>query len=415
MFSICHSSFWLRHSAAALCCLPLVLSAADWPQFLGPARNNIAADDEKALPESLPSAGPSVKWEKKLGTGFAGPAVVGGKVIVFHREQNEAVVEALDTDKGGTLWKFSYTTTYRDSFGFDNGPRATPTVSGGKVFVHGAEGLVHALDLETGKLLWKVDTVKDFGSPQGYFGRACAPLVVGDEVIVTPGGGTGKAVVALDVKDGSVKWTAGDDEASYSSPVLASDNVLVCWLRNRLTSFNLKNGTVLASEGFRPAEEASVSSAVPIKTDHGWFVTACYGVGSSLWDIGADGKLTKTWHEEDRVDAHYATPVYFKGHVYGFDGRQETGQTLSCMNTETHQIAWRSPRFKGGTVMLVKDKLLVVSEDGELSIVNADPAKFESPVQAQILRSGHRSYPAYSNGVLYARDGQKLVAVPLAK
>ncbi len=404
-----------RHWILVLSLFASVLPAADWPQFLGPTRSNIAGEDEKALPAEFPSSGPPVLWEKKLGSGFAGPAAVGGKVIVFHRERNEAVVEALDKADGKSLWRFAYPTNYRDSFGFDNGPRATPTVAGGKVFVHGAEGLVHALDLETGKLLWKVDTVKAFGSPQGYFGRACAPLVEGGLVIVTPGGGSGRAVVALDVADGAVKWASGDDEASYSSPVMVSDSVLLCWLRNNLTTFNLKDGKVLASEPFRPAEEASVSSAVPVKTDHGWFVTGEYGVGSSLWDIGADGKLNMTWREHERVDSHYATPVYYKGHVYGYDGRQEMGQALCCFNTESHQIDWQSSRQKGGMVLLVKDKVLTVTENGELWVVNANPKAFEHPGVFQILRSGHRSAPAYSDGVLYARDGEKLVALRMVK
>lgn len=406
----------VRYSVAALCLFSsLAASAADWSQFLGPTRNNIAGDDEKPLPRRFPPAGPPLLWQKVLGSGFAGPAVVGEKVIIFYREKNEAVVEALNKNDGSTLWRFAYATDYKDRFGFDNGPRATPTVADGKVFVHGAEGMVHALDLATGKMLWKVDTVKDFGSPQGFFGRACAPLVVGDLMYLTPGGDKGKVVVAFNVKDGSVKWSTGEDGASYSSPVMASDNVLVCWLRNHLTTFNPKDGTILGEELFRPSEEASVSAAVPIKTDKGWFITACYGVGSSLWDIGADGKLTKTWNEQDRIDAHYATPVYYKGHVYGYDGRQETGQALCCLDLETKSVIWESGRQKGGTVMLVKDKLLTVTEDGELWIVNANPNEFEQTAIAQILRAGHRSYPAYSNGVLYARDGVKLVAIQLAK
>ncbi|MDB6140771.1 MAG: hypothetical protein JWO94_3843 [Verrucomicrobiaceae bacterium] len=416
MHSVRRFSGVIRHSAAALCLLSsAALPAADWPQFLGPGRNNIAGDDEKPLPAQLPPEGPPVLWEKKLGTGFAGPAVVGGKVIIFHREGDEAVVEAVDRNKGGRLWKFSYVTNYKDRFGFDNGPRATPTVSGGRVFVHGAEGMLHALDLESGALLWKVDTVKDFGSPQGFFGRACAPLVVGDLVYLTPGGDKGKVVVAFNVKDGSVKWSTGEDGASYSSPVMASEKVLVCWLRNHLTTFDARDGTILDEKLFRPSEEASVSSAVPIKTDKGWFISACYGVGSSLWDIGADGKLKMTWHEDNRIDSHYATPVYYQQHVYGYDGRQETGQALCCLSTDTKEVLWESPRLKGGMVVLVKDRVIAVNEGGELWIVKADPSEFDQPGLVQILRAGHRSYPAYSNGVLYARDGQKMVAVQLVK
>lgn len=398
------AAFLLAHSA---------LQGADWPQLLGPARDGVAAADEKALPETF-ATDPKVLWESPLGSGHAGPVVVGGKVIVFHRQGNDSVVEALDATTGKSLWRTAFPTSYRDSFGMDEGPRATPTVSDGRIFVHGADGVLTALSLADGKQLWQVDTVKEFDSPQGFFGRACAPLVQGELVIVTPGGAGGKAVAAFDAKDGTLKWTAADDEASYSSPVLTSPEALTCWLRNHLTTLNPTTGKVLSREYFRPEIEASVSAAIPIKTDHGWFISAEYDVGSSLWEIGADGSLKKTWSSDTGINAHYATPVYWDGHLYGFDGRQESGQTLRCFSTTSHKALWDSPRVKGGTLLRVKEKLLVVTESGELWVVPATPAKFDPIATIQIMRAGHRSFPAYSNGVLYTRDAEKLVAVKVS-
>lgn len=386
------------------------VQAADWPQFLGPARDGHVAAEEKALPDNF-SGDPKVLWEHPLGSGHTGPVVVEGKVIIVHRQGGDVVIEALEAKTGKSVWKFSYATDYRDSFGMDNGPRAVPAVSDGRVFVHGAEGMVHALSLADGKLLWKVDTVKKFNSPQGFFGRVCAPLVVDGKVIITTGGT--KAVVAFDAKDGHVVWSSGNEEASYASPVLSSPKTLTCWLRDNLTTLELASGKVLSAEHFRPAIEASVSAATPIKTDQGWFVSAEYDVGGSLWDIGDDGSLKKTWSGDDSINCHYATPVYHNGHVYGFDGRQESGQTLRCWDTATHEVKWNSPRVRGGTLLIVKDKLVVHTESGELWIVRATSEKFDQLLSAQILRAGHRSYAAFSDGVFFARDGEKLVAVKL--
>ena len=385
--------------------------AADWPQFLGPARDCHAAAEE-ALPDSF-SGDPQVLWEHPLGSGHAGPVVVDGKVIAVHRQGSDVVVEALDVTTGKSLWQFSYATNYRDSFGMDDGPRAVPAVSEGRVFVHGAEGMVHALSLADGKLLWKVDTVKEFNSPQGFFGRVCAPLVAEGKVILTTGGT--KAVVAFDAKDGYVVWSSGNEDASYASPVLSSPKTLTCWLRDNLTTLDLASGKTLSAEHFRPAIEASVSAATPIKTDHGWFISAEYNVGGSLWDIGDDGSLKKTWSGDDAINCHYATPVYHEGHVYGFDGRQESGQTLRCWNTATHEVKWNSPRVRGGTLLVVKDKLVVLTESGELWVVRATAEKFDQLLSAQVLRAGHRSYAAFSHGVVFARDKEKLVAVKLAQ
>lgn len=391
-----------------LCFVVASAHAADWPQFLGPARDGKAAESEKALADKFDGE-PKKLWQHDVGTGQAGPAVADGKVIITHRVGSMVQIEALSAEDGHVLWQFSYEATYRDSFGMDNGPRAVPSMSGGAVYVHGAEGMLHALSLADGKLLWKADTVAQFQSGQGFFGRACAPLVVDGKVIITPGGS--KAVVAFDAKDGSVKWASGEDEASYSSPVLSSSQVLACWLRNNLMTFDVLTGKELGKERFRPAIDASVSAATPVKTDKGWFVSAEYDVGASLWDIGEDGRLNKSWSGDDAISCHYSTPVFHDGAVFGFDGRQERGQTLRCWSTADKKVKWESPRTHGGTVLLVKDKLVVVTEEGELWIVRANPEKFDALLTAQILRAGHRSYAAFSNGVLFARDGQKLVAV----
>lgn len=397
----------------------LPLAAADWPQLLGPQRDGVADASEHALAKT-PGSEPKQVWEKDLGSGHAGPVVAEGKVIIFHRVGDQAVVEALDAKTGDEIWSYKYPTSYVDSFGFDNGPRGCPAVADGKVVVHGAEGLVHALDLKTGKLLWTYDTVKETGSEQGYFGRACSPLIAGDEVILTPGGRTGSggaAVIALNLKDGQLKWQAGSDEASYSSPVLhqAGDaSLLFCWLRNQLMVCDAKTGAIKFSERLRSAMDASVNSAVPVFCgDHQVFVSACYGVGSYMWKWEPNGHMSQEWQKDDALDSHYGTPVYDGGYLYGFNGRQEQGQTLRCVKASNGQVMWESPTVRGGTLLRVKNVLVVFTEGGELWEVEATPEKFNQISSAQVLRSGHRSHAAFSNGIWYGRDAKHLVALAL--
>jgi outer membrane protein assembly factor BamB len=390
------------------------LQADDWPQFLGPQRNNVAAADARALPDSFPADGPKVLWQADLGSGHAGPAVVGDRVILCHRQGPELIIESRQKMTGAVQWIYRCATDYRDSFGMDDGPRATPTVSGDCVVVHHADGQLVVLDLATGKLRWSVDTAKRYGSPSGYFGRASAPLVVKGMVILTIGAPNGKAIAAFDLATGQEKWTAGDDESSYASPVMVSDHVALCWLRHHLTTLDITSGRVMQRLPLRPEIDASVNAATPIKTDDGWFVSAEYDLGASLWSVGDDGALKQTWHSQEAINCHYATPVCYQGHVYGFDGRQERGQTLRAWDQKTQRVVWSSPKVTAGTVMLVKDRLLVLTEDGELWVVSSDPVKFNQIALAQILGAGHRSYPAYAGGVLYARDAKHLVAVQLA-
>jgi len=393
--------------------------AGDWPQFLGPMRS-CAADASETVASSFPTTGPKIAWTKPLGTGFAGPVVAAGKVIIFHRVDETAMVEALDAVTGQDLWRYSYPDKYDDSFGFDNGPRASPTVAEGKVIVHGADGMMSALDLETGKLLWNFDTVAQLSSPQGFFGRVCAPLVSEGKVIFMAGGKNAKGpagLVALSLADGKIVWQGVEDEASYAAPILRESdkgNALICWMRNDLVVASPTDGAVKSSRRHRSNMDASVNAATPV-----WcapdklFTTACYDVGATLWQWSDKGTLTKVWGKEDVLDCHYSTPVPKDGYLYGFHGRQEFGQTLRCIRAEDGKVMWESGRVPGGTMILVKDTLLVLTEAGELWMLDARPDKFNRHASDQLTAGGHRSYPAFANGFLYARDSKQLVAADL--
>lgn len=405
---------------ASLLTLTSLLSAADWPQFLGPTRNGQAGASEKALPDKFDSE-PKAIWQKKLGSGFAGPAVVDGQVIVFHRDGDEVLIESLNASDGTPQWKFSAPTDYQDSFGFDNGPRATPTIAGGKIFAHGADGMLFALDFKTGRLLWKFDSKAETNSPQGFFGRACAPLVAGKNVILTTGGthmGKPAGVVALDADTGKLVWQSVEDEASCSSPIQYGDPKkprLLCWMRNDLWSLDAATGKVRQHKRLRSSMDASVNAATPIRVGAGaYFLSAGYGVGANTWKLEPDDEPFEGGPlERGLFESHYSTPVFSGSHIYGFNGRQEQGQTLRCIDIKEGKLKWDSPGVPGGTLLIVRDKLICVTEQGELWIVKATPDKFEQLLSTQILRAGHRSYPALSDGVLFARDGEKLVAVRL--
>ena len=155
--------------------LGLRAMAADWPQLLGPGRNGVYSGP--ALSETWGGTGPRVVWRRQIGKGLSGPVVVQNRVILFHRVANREVVEAIDAASGKTQWQYAYPTSYRDDFGFDEGPRAVPVVANGAVYTFGAEGQLHAVDLASGMKIWSEDTMRRFGVPKGFFGAAGSPLV----------------------------------------------------------------------------------------------------------------------------------------------------------------------------------------------------------------------------------------------
>ncbi len=401
----------MRPLLLTLCALTQ-LHAGDWPQYLGPQRN-ATAQNEAVI---TGSAEPEILWNRKLGSGHAGPVVAIGRVIVFHRQGNEMITEALDATDGKPLWKHSYKTDYRDSFGMDNGPRAVSCIAEGKVITHGPEGIVQALDFDTGKLLWSYDTVAELESPQGYFGRACSPLVADGKVLLNVGGKGGAGIIALDVATGKLVWQATDHEAGYASPVLIPEDTSVSafFTRRGIVLTQNSDGKVLADEFFRAEIDASVNAAAPVPCGDGKLLfSAAYDVGAALWQWNkTTRKLENLWKKSDVLDCHYTTPVYQDGHVYGLHGRQESGMTLRCIAVADGKVAWEAPdRIQGGTLIVVGDKLLLHSESGELLIFKASPSKFDLLNRSQITRAGHRSHDAFANGLLYARDAEKMVVV----
>ena len=154
----------------------------DWPGMLGP--HGDSKSPEQGLITPWPEDGPRVVWQRTLGTGYGAPSIARGRLYLFDRIGNQATLICLNSETGEELWKFGYPTDYEDYFGYNNGPRCCPVVDGDRVYIHGAEGMLHCVNAETGKLIWKVDTFQTFGVVQNFFGVGSAPVVEGDLLIV---------------------------------------------------------------------------------------------------------------------------------------------------------------------------------------------------------------------------------------
>jgi len=389
-------------------------AAEDWPQFLGPERNGVYRGP--ALAETWGAGGPRVVWRKSIGAGFSGPVVVQGRLILFHRVSGSEVVEAFDARTGASQWRYAYPTAYRDDFGFDEGPRAVPVVVDGVVYTFGAEGQLHAIGLADGKRIWSEDTRARFGVPKGFFGAAGSPLVEEGRLLANVGGRMA-GIVAFDAKSGKVLWTATTDPASYSSAIgatMAGRRSAIFLTRNGLVGLDPATGTVQFQRAWRARQAASVNAATPLVIGDLLFVSAEYGPGAAV--LRVDGsKLLDLWASDDVLSNHYATSVYSSGHLYGFHGRQEFGQSFRAVELETGQVRWSEDRFGAGTVTLAGNRLLIVRENGELVIAAASPNAFRPLARAQVLPPTVRAYPAIADGFLYVRNENTLVCLDLRR
>jgi outer membrane protein assembly factor BamB len=388
--------------------------ALDWPQFLGPSRNGVYVGAE--LNEKWGSTGPRVLWRKQIGQGLSGPVVARQRLILFHRVEDREVVESLDALTGAPQWRHAYPTTYRDDFGFDEGPRAPPVVADGIVYTYGAEGKLHAVELATGKPLWNVDTMRQFDVAKGFFGAAGSPLVENGRVIANIGGKKG-GIVAFDARTGKVLWTATSDAASYSSGVSATilkQRYAIFLTREGLVGLDPANGQVRFQRQWRARQAASVNAATPLVIGESIFISAEYGPGAGV--LRFDGsRLVDVWLSNDVLSNHYATSVYHQGQLYGFHGRQEFGPVFRAVDFQTGKVLWTTQRFGAGSVTLAGNRLLIMHENGELMLAAASPKAFQQIASARILPPTVRAYPALADEVLYARNDDTLVAVDLRK
>jgi len=384
-----------------------IAQGEDWPQFLGPGRNGVYTGP---LAAEWPKSGPALLWKIDVGQGFSAPVVARGRVILFHRREDRATVESLDAATGKRIWWASYETDYRDDFGFDEGPRAAPAVAGDRVYTFGAEGVLQALDFPTGKRLWSVDTRREFGAPKGFFGAACSPLVDDGRVLMNIGGPKGAGIGAFDAATGKVLWTATDDEAGYSAPVVATiggERHALFWTRAGLVDADPASGKVRFQFPWRSRSHASVNAAAPLVVGNLVFLSASYGTGATLLQIDG-GSVKQLWASDDALSNHYATSVYRDGYVYGYHGRQEFGQSLRAIELKTGKVQWSIDGFGAGTVTLAGDRLLLIRESGEMVIGWASPKAFRWTARAQLLPGVLRSYPALADGKLYVRNEHTL-------
>ena len=306
--------FFCHLSALGFIALGLGLQAADWPQYLGPRRD--AVYPGQALTLAWPSGGPKVLWRKRdIGAGMSGLVAAKGRVVLFHEVNRYDTIECLDAKTGKSLWKNNYASSFVPGYGSGAGPRATPAIVGGKVYTMGGQGIVVCTDLATGKTLWKVDAQKSYRASDGFFGMACSPLVEGNAVLLNIGGEAGAGIIALDKNNGKLLWKTLDDEASYSSPVMATlhgKRRAVFFTRTGMAVVNPANGSIDFQNRWRARIHASVNAAAPLVVGERIFITSSYNTGALVVQAATDGYKT-VWSNDTSLSSQYASVMHRDG------------------------------------------------------------------------------------------------------
>jgi outer membrane protein assembly factor BamB len=343
-------------------------SGDDFPQFLGPGRN--AEVDGIELARDWSARPPELVWRREVGRAWSGFAVVGGVAVTQEQRGPLEMVVAYELESGQPLWHHGYRDRFETTIG-GTGPRATPTIDGGRVYTLGAEGHLACLDLATGEPIWERDVLEDHDSPRPQWGKACSPLLHGDLVVVTAGG-TGRALVAYDRATGEPRWAGGDDLSGYSSPLLtelAGVPQIVIFNRDSVSGHDPADGHLLWQHDWPSAGQPTVAQPLPLGGDR-LLVSSGYGVGAKLFEIerrSGDLEPTIVW-QSPRLKAKFSQMVEHEGFVYGLDDG-----VLVCLDPATGERCWKRGRYGHGQILLVGDLMLVQTEDGELVLVEPVP------------------------------------------
>lgn len=420
--------------------------ADDWPQWLGPKRDSVW--HETGIVEVFPENKLPVKWRVPIAGGYSGPAVAGGKVFVtdFVKASGEAFnnpgqraelkgqerVLCFDAATGKELWKHEYDCPY--SISYPAGPRATPTVADGKVYVLGAEGNLLCLNADTGKVVWSKELKKEYKTATQIWGFCAHPLVDGNRLICVVGG-EGSTAVAFDKESGNELWRSIEARvAGYCPPTIieaGGARQLLIWDADKLNSLKPETGKKLWSFDLAPQYDMSITAP----RQNGDLLFA-----SGIGNVGACLKLAKDkpgaellWKETARngVPCANSTPILENGMIYGVDCQQGP---LRGVKLETGERVWETyvpttgntgQRASHGTAFLVKhqDRFFLFSETGDLILAKLSPTGYEElsrfhvlePTQECFGRAVIWSHPAFANKCCFARNDKELVCVSLAK
>ncbi|MBN9120467.1 MAG: PQQ-binding-like beta-propeller repeat protein [Planctomycetes bacterium] len=408
---------WLR-AALVLLVGGTGATAGDWPQWLGPKRDGGSSESVEPW-----KGEPKVLWKAKVGVGFSTPVVVDGKVFVHARVNGKDREEliALDAKTGKPVWRAPYDRGPYNSV-LNTGPQATPTVAGGRVYTYGITGFLTCFQADTGKQLWQVDCFKKLKANLPQFGVCCSPLVVGNKVIVAVGG-KGNSVVAFETETGEVAWQALDEPAGTSSPVLVVAGgkpgrlpEVAFMTTLRVVGLNPLDGSV-NWEYALPFQPGGTQPTPLVAGDRLFTSTMTNGTTALRVTAGEKVAAEKLWQAKD-LHGYFSSGVATKDRLFLVTNvlKPVPRADLACVDAATGKELWKKEGlgyFHFGTIRTANGKLLVLSDAGDLKLIDATADEFKELCSAKVC-DGTLVAPALSGGRLYARDAEFVVCVDLA-
>lgn len=373
----------------------------DWAGFRGNDRNSVVSGTEFETDWSVD--GPQELWRVRVGPGWSSFAVAGTALFTQEQRGDQECVVCYSTESGAEVWVHEIDSRFSDPLG-GPGPRATPTLAGGSLYAMGAEGFLVKLDPTNGELVWQVDIKKTAGVSPPMWGFCASPLVVGNTVITFGAGAGDKGVLAFDVQDGALVWSAPAGRQSYASP-------------HRCTLHGTEYITLLSSVGMHFIDPESGASVSDYKWEqHGYRSLQPYvidsdsillatgaGTGTRRVKFDAELKGEEVWTTM-ALKPDFNDFVVHNGHIFGFDD-----SVFTCIDLDSGERKWKRGRYGKGQALLLKNSnaVLVISEKGELVLLDANPEKHTELAKLKALEGKTWNHPVIVGDKLYLRNDQE--------
>lgn len=383
----------------------------DWPQWRGANRDGKSS--ETGLLTEWPAGGPPLVWKAGgAGTGFSSMSVAAGRLYTVGARGGTEYIHAFDIATGKKLWEVANGKEYSNDRG--NGPRGTPTIEGGRLYVLGASGDLTVLDAAKGTRVWSVNVLREFGGSNPRWGLSESPLVTGDRVLVNAGG-PNASIVAFNKSDGKVIWKSQSDGAGYSSAVtqrIGGTEQAVFFTDRRAVGVDLKDGRLLW-EYPRVANRVA-NIATPVVKDNFVFLSSDYGTGSALLKLDPTGggvSATEVYFTREMRN-HHSSSILVGDHLYGF-----SSAILTALRFADGATAWKDRSVGKGSMAFADGHLYLFSEGGVVGLAEATPAGYREKGRFSIQQAGLPTWahPIIAGGRLYIRDQDTVYAYRVKK
>ena len=400
LLSLCLSSWGAQKSAAD-----------SWPGWLGPERNGWVKGFQ--VPKQWPVKLKQV-WRAQVGAGYGTPLVANGRVYQHARQGEDEVVWCLDLKTGAVKWRKSYATPFKMGGGAERhgkGPKSSPTIADGRVFVMSITGTLSAWDADSGKLLWRKNFNSRFQKSHPFWGSSNSPIVDGDRVIAHFGNDKEGVLAALDVATGKVVWAQGKDGTCYSSPLLVEHQgvrQVIEWNHRALVGVESKTGKLLWEH---PFPHLTHNQNMPTPSFFNGQVLlggenrGVHGLEPQL----KNGKWTVKQHWSQRAVAlDMSSAVVNDGLLYGFShfGRGR----FFCLDPKSGQILWQGPERTGENVMFlsIPGHVLALINHGELRVIAARRDRYEQVASWRVAKGGTWAPPVLLQNGILTKDTETL-------